>query len=278
MTAAPAPVAQLDRASVYGTEGHRFESCRARCRPGSPFGARVGSYGGDQRATRIVPASRSSWRAPRGPWPRPRRSASGLRASGRSRRASRTVTVFPLRVSRVASRSSCSAPLASIRSPRGRMVTLPAGRAPCVSRSQSCAACATSWGAAQPQPDGLAGRGAHGRRQAQHADASGLARGEPVETVEIGAVVAVRWRCRARREAVAGERVDEVVGSRCRPEGRGRGARAECRPPGRRRRLRPEPIARAAGLVVVGDVEDHAWRSRDLPRRNTSRPPDGPRR
>src|SRR4051812_27233427 len=26
----PAPVAQLDRASVYGTEGHRFESCRAR--------------------------------------------------------------------------------------------------------------------------------------------------------------------------------------------------------------------------------------------------------
>jgi hypothetical protein len=27
---APAPVAQLDRASVYGTEGHRFESCRAR--------------------------------------------------------------------------------------------------------------------------------------------------------------------------------------------------------------------------------------------------------
>src|SRR4051812_31591707 len=27
-----APVAQLDRASVYGTEGHRFESCRARFR------------------------------------------------------------------------------------------------------------------------------------------------------------------------------------------------------------------------------------------------------
>jgi hypothetical protein len=27
---AAAPVAQLDRASVYGTEGHRFESCRAR--------------------------------------------------------------------------------------------------------------------------------------------------------------------------------------------------------------------------------------------------------
>jgi hypothetical protein len=26
----PAPVAQLDRASVYETEGHRFESCRAR--------------------------------------------------------------------------------------------------------------------------------------------------------------------------------------------------------------------------------------------------------
>src|SRR6478735_1830641 len=29
---AHAPVAQLDRASVYGTEGHRFESCRARSR------------------------------------------------------------------------------------------------------------------------------------------------------------------------------------------------------------------------------------------------------
>src|SRR5947208_1780378 len=27
-----APVAQLDRASVYETEGHRFESCRARFR------------------------------------------------------------------------------------------------------------------------------------------------------------------------------------------------------------------------------------------------------
>src|SRR4051812_14188202 len=27
---APAPVAQLDRASVYGTEGQRFESSRAR--------------------------------------------------------------------------------------------------------------------------------------------------------------------------------------------------------------------------------------------------------
>src|SRR3954451_1370773 len=27
-----APVAQLDRASVYGTEGQRFESSRARCR------------------------------------------------------------------------------------------------------------------------------------------------------------------------------------------------------------------------------------------------------
>jgi hypothetical protein len=34
-----APVAQLDRASVYGTEGHRFESCRARC--GTPAFAAV---------------------------------------------------------------------------------------------------------------------------------------------------------------------------------------------------------------------------------------------
>jgi hypothetical protein len=30
---APAPVAQLDRARVYETRGHRFESCRARPRP-----------------------------------------------------------------------------------------------------------------------------------------------------------------------------------------------------------------------------------------------------
>jgi hypothetical protein len=44
---------------------------------------------------------------------------------------------------------------------------------------------------AQPQPDGLAARGAHGLgRQAQHADGTGLARREPVQAVEIGAVVA----------------------------------------------------------------------------------------
>jgi hypothetical protein len=36
---AHAPVAQLDRASVYETEGHRFESCRARSvgKPKAPF-------------------------------------------------------------------------------------------------------------------------------------------------------------------------------------------------------------------------------------------------
>jgi hypothetical protein len=33
----PAPVAQPDRASVYETEGHRFESCRARFGSGSPI-------------------------------------------------------------------------------------------------------------------------------------------------------------------------------------------------------------------------------------------------
>ena len=37
-----APVAQLDRASVYGTEGHRFESCRARRR--SPANAGVSCF------------------------------------------------------------------------------------------------------------------------------------------------------------------------------------------------------------------------------------------
>src|SRR5215204_6420113 len=42
-----APVAQLDRASVYGTEGHRFESCRAR--------HRTSSYaGGSARTTQVV--------------------------------------------------------------------------------------------------------------------------------------------------------------------------------------------------------------------------------
>ena len=35
----PAPVAQLDRASVYETEGHRFESCRARSRDPSQMRA-----------------------------------------------------------------------------------------------------------------------------------------------------------------------------------------------------------------------------------------------
>src|SRR5215204_3452272 len=42
-----APVAQLDRASVYGTEGHRFESCRAR--------HSTSSYaGGSARTTQVV--------------------------------------------------------------------------------------------------------------------------------------------------------------------------------------------------------------------------------
>src|SRR3954451_6761388 len=37
-----APVAQLDRASVYGTEGHRFESCRARSKSPAQQGFFVG--------------------------------------------------------------------------------------------------------------------------------------------------------------------------------------------------------------------------------------------
>ena len=56
----PAPVAQLDRASVYETEGHRFESCRARVvrpratschRPREPRGCRQvrGDEEGDPR-------------------------------------------------------------------------------------------------------------------------------------------------------------------------------------------------------------------------------------
>src|SRR3954462_1148685 len=36
--AAQAPVAQLDRASVYGTEGQRFESSRARYEPAANGG------------------------------------------------------------------------------------------------------------------------------------------------------------------------------------------------------------------------------------------------
>src|SRR5204863_5298155 len=36
---APAPVAQLDRASVYGTEGQRFESSRARVESPATAGA-----------------------------------------------------------------------------------------------------------------------------------------------------------------------------------------------------------------------------------------------
>src|SRR5215218_3718118 len=48
-----APVAQLDRASVYGTEGHRFESCRARLE--SP--ANVGPFRLPTRSTaRRTPA------------------------------------------------------------------------------------------------------------------------------------------------------------------------------------------------------------------------------
>src|SRR3954447_17206718 len=39
MTRQGAPVAQLDRASVYGTEGQRFESFRARCLPADPHRA-----------------------------------------------------------------------------------------------------------------------------------------------------------------------------------------------------------------------------------------------
>ena len=35
LSASHALVAQLDRASVYGTEGRRFESCRVRIKPGA---------------------------------------------------------------------------------------------------------------------------------------------------------------------------------------------------------------------------------------------------
>src|SRR4051794_39346004 len=47
-----APVAQLDRASVYGTEGHRFESCRARCE--APANAGVSCFPGATARLRQV--------------------------------------------------------------------------------------------------------------------------------------------------------------------------------------------------------------------------------
>src|SRR3954454_15439538 len=56
-----APVAQLDRASVYGTEGHRFESCRARCESPAdlshPGTAKYAGRGG--RAKRIRELARA---------------------------------------------------------------------------------------------------------------------------------------------------------------------------------------------------------------------------
>jgi integrase len=80
----PAPVAQLDRASVYETEGHRFESCQARF-GGPPLGLlkphryatfeafapgsrnRWGGNGGGNKATRPRRRERSAaaHRAPR---------------------------------------------------------------------------------------------------------------------------------------------------------------------------------------------------------------------
>src|SRR5215212_3016327 len=54
-----APVAQLDRASVYGTEGQRFESSRARCRIplGKGISGRSRTPTGGNRATPMVLAT-----------------------------------------------------------------------------------------------------------------------------------------------------------------------------------------------------------------------------
>src|SRR6476660_5567484 len=64
---AHAPVAQLDRASVYGTEGHRFESCRARSRIwlsegksgrlSNPWG---GNNAGNKATVTVLPLERTS--------------------------------------------------------------------------------------------------------------------------------------------------------------------------------------------------------------------------
>jgi hypothetical protein len=45
---APAPVAQLDRAADFGSEGYRFESCRARHDGASPSG-KASAFGADMR-------------------------------------------------------------------------------------------------------------------------------------------------------------------------------------------------------------------------------------
>ena len=58
-----APVAQLDRASVYETEGHRFESCRARSRPGLPGACRSQRPESGARATVQLGVIRAGWRS-----------------------------------------------------------------------------------------------------------------------------------------------------------------------------------------------------------------------
>ena len=53
---AHAPVAQLDRASVYGTEGHRFESCRARQESPAKLGFFIDcEFVGHRTLSRICP-------------------------------------------------------------------------------------------------------------------------------------------------------------------------------------------------------------------------------
>src|SRR5262245_51852440 len=73
-----APVAQLDRASVYGTEGQRFESSRARTKAAASGGFLYGSTWGGfgfhvpnmSRISRpqrpAVPTARRQGRQPRG--------------------------------------------------------------------------------------------------------------------------------------------------------------------------------------------------------------------
>ena len=62
----PAPVAQSDRASVYETEGHRFESCRARFAKASFLPCRCGEPGqtGDDSGTGSAAAGASSGISP----------------------------------------------------------------------------------------------------------------------------------------------------------------------------------------------------------------------
>src|SRR6476659_5580072 len=78
-----APVAQADRASVYETEGQRFESSLARIE--SP--ANAGFFFADDRSTERKMAELSSGRSSEPPRSRPARAAAAHRPGATGRRA-----------------------------------------------------------------------------------------------------------------------------------------------------------------------------------------------